>query len=159
MPVRKSADAGAPEDGIKIQPRTRTAALCVAKSQVLLVEHYDSVQRKPFLSLPGGRVETGETPEQAAIREVFEETGYRVSLRGSPKPINYYYFLWQGRNVFCETYWFLADLAFPQPEEHEGDENVIAVHWRPLAELPEVLSYHYAIKRTALSLLAGNHYY
>ena len=31
-------------------------------------------------SVPGGRVEPGETPEEAAAREVFEETGLRVRI-------------------------------------------------------------------------------
>jgi len=31
-------------------------------------------------SVPGGRVEPGETPEQAAAREVLEETGLRVQV-------------------------------------------------------------------------------
>lgn len=41
------------------------------------------VQRnyRPFgWTTPGGRLEDGESPEQAVIREVYEETGYSVSV-------------------------------------------------------------------------------
>ncbi|OGM31005.1 hypothetical protein A2630_04560 [Candidatus Woesebacteria bacterium RIFCSPHIGHO2_01_FULL_44_10] len=33
-----------------------------------------------MLTFPSGHVEFGETPEQAALREVLEETGYRIEI-------------------------------------------------------------------------------
>lgn len=40
------------------------------------------IKREDFevWGLPGGEIEIGETPAQAAVREVFEETGLRVKL-------------------------------------------------------------------------------
>lgn len=35
---------------------------------------------------PGGHIEHGETPEEAAIREVYEETGVKVKLLGERFP-------------------------------------------------------------------------
>ena len=36
-----------------------------------------------YWEFPGGRVEAGETPQQAAIRECLEETGLQVEVVGS----------------------------------------------------------------------------
>ncbi|MFD6081694.1 NUDIX domain-containing protein [Streptomyces hydrogenans] len=48
-------------------------------SRVLLVEH-----RWRGLVPPGGRVEAGETPRDAAARELLEETGLRAELLQEP---------------------------------------------------------------------------
>lgn len=47
--------------------------ICRFKDQWLLTRH----PRRGW-EFPGGKVEEGETPEEAAIREVYEETGARV---------------------------------------------------------------------------------
>ncbi len=50
--------------------------------KILLVKH------KKFNKWvqPGGHIEEDETPEEAAVREVFEETGLRIKLLGERFP-------------------------------------------------------------------------
>lgn len=56
-------------------------------SKVLLVKRRDV----PVWVLPGGGIDSDETPEQAAKREVFEETGFHIAIirqTGEYHPIN-----------------------------------------------------------------------
>ena len=49
-----------------------------AKGRVLLVRQYRLPAMRYLWELPAGRVDPGETPLQAARRELAEETGYRA---------------------------------------------------------------------------------
>jgi 8-oxo-dGTP diphosphatase len=54
-------------------------ALVIQNGLVLMVHQY--VQRGDSVwNFPGGGIEAGETPEEACIREVKEETGYEVKV-------------------------------------------------------------------------------
>lgn len=48
----------------------------ICNQKVLLVKRRDF----PLWDLPGGVVESGELPSEAAIREMYEETGYEVQI-------------------------------------------------------------------------------
>ncbi|MFQ5978378.1 MAG: NUDIX hydrolase [Candidatus Heimdallarchaeota archaeon] len=67
-------------------PGIAVGAVIVDKSQVLLVKHHTS--KKGFYSgmwiCPGGRLELGETLEEAARREVLEETGLKIEVESGP---------------------------------------------------------------------------
>jgi ADP-ribose pyrophosphatase YjhB (NUDIX family) len=56
-------------------------AVVVHDNRVLLVRNIHGVTRGRYL-LPAGLVNPGELPDQAAIRETFEETSLRVEIEG-----------------------------------------------------------------------------
>jgi len=50
--------------------------------RILLIKH----KKNRKWTQPGGHIEDNETPEEAALREVYEETGLRVRLLGERFP-------------------------------------------------------------------------
>lgn len=56
-------------------------AVVVHEDRVLLVRNKYGVTKGRYL-LPAGRVKLGETPDQAAARETFEETNLHVEIEG-----------------------------------------------------------------------------
>ncbi|MEX0428177.1 NUDIX hydrolase [Nocardioides sp. DS6] len=61
--------------------RLAAYAVIVRDGQVLLALWNEAADRKRW-TLPGGGVDLYETPEEGAVREVREETGYDVELTG-----------------------------------------------------------------------------
>jgi 8-oxo-dGTP pyrophosphatase MutT (NUDIX family) len=94
-------------------------------------------------SLPKGNLEPGETPEQAARREVSEETGLPLDLlavRGRLPPAEYAYRRRDGRLIFKRVEHFLIELtgdAAFHPQAAEVDE----VAWVPLDEAERRVAY------------------
>lgn len=56
--------------------------------QVVLVRQFRKPMEEIMLEIPAGRLELKETPENCALRELAEETGYSV---GSVEPLTIYY--------------------------------------------------------------------
>lgn len=66
----------APETGRSYKVRTGAYAILPTEGGLLLT-HQDAPE--PEVQLPGGGIDPGESPVQALIREVYEETGWRIS--------------------------------------------------------------------------------
>ncbi|WP_166021779.1 NUDIX hydrolase [Streptomyces chilikensis] len=75
-------------------------------------------------SLPKGKLHPGETPEQAAVREVAEETGHHVRL-GPRLPTVRYTVGGRPKRV---DYW-AAETA--SPDAFTPTHEVDALHWHP----------------------------
>ena len=59
--------------------RIRAVAVLIENDQIALMERHRL--GKHYFTFPGGGVDAGETPEQAVVREMAEETGLRVVVR------------------------------------------------------------------------------
>ena len=62
-------------------PRPTAGVVCLRGREVLLIKR-GNPPRQGQWSLPGGRIEWGETTETAALRELKEETGVDAELLG-----------------------------------------------------------------------------
>ncbi len=101
-------------------------------------------------AFPKGLIERGETPEEAALREVEEETGLEVKVGPLIEHINYYYkHPTKGVKIYKEVLYYLL---FVEGKKKEHDWEVAEVKKVPVSELIEVLSYT-SEKKSARKLL------
>ena len=61
-----------------IRPDYATIVPFVSDNEILMIKSYRHLVDSLQIEVPAGYIENGETPEQAALRELEEETGYRA---------------------------------------------------------------------------------
>ena len=113
--------------------------LVVDKSgeQGLLIGRIDKRGRMLW-SLPKGHIEAGESPEDAALREVLEETGIKSSITRSLGVIDFW-FMAEGKRIHKTVHHFLfSELSGTlEPQVSEVDD----VKWFPLDDIAKTLAY------------------
>jgi len=99
-------------------------------------------RKRGLWALPKGNIGLGEKPEEAARREIEEETGVQARLVTKLGDVRYVY-TWAGERIFKVVSFYLfryrrgrlGDIA---PEQRiEVDE----ARWLPLEEAPRLLAY------------------
>ena len=123
------------------------AAVIITEGRVLACERSAPPEVAGRWEFPGGKVEAGETDEQALARECNEELGVRVEVGarvGPDVPLAH------GRAVLRVYAARLLEGDRPQALEHTSmrwlaADELDSVHWLPadkpiVAELPELLA-------------------
>jgi 8-oxo-dGTP pyrophosphatase MutT (NUDIX family) len=88
--------------------------------------------------LPKGLVEPGEESEEAALREVQEETGLEARILSSLGEISYWY-VWGDDRVRKRVAFFLMEATGGDVSKH--DHEMEEVRWFPLDDAPRRATY------------------
>lgn len=118
----------------------RSAGGVVVRGQdvVVIVPTRRAADGKSVLALPKGHADEGETPLQAAIREVREEAGVAVEHIADLGEIRYWY-VRGGRRIAKAVEFFLFAYLCGDVEDH--DQEVQEARWMPLRQARQELSY------------------
>ncbi|MBM4780234.1 MAG: NUDIX hydrolase [Archangiaceae bacterium] len=97
---------------------------------------------KTVTALPKGHIDPGENAEQAATREVNEETGLTATLEQKLGDVKYVY-RWRGNTIFKEVEFFLFRYVSGEIDvlTEQMRKEVDRAYWIPLDEALTKLTY------------------
>lgn len=107
-----------------------SAAVCMNENnEVLMVKSYHS----DAWAIPSGGIEKGETPEECCVREVMEETGYRVAIveKLFVKEVTI-------TNIQVQTHYFKVRKLGESSGINDPDNIIETVAWKSLNDLETI---------------------
>jgi len=109
------------------------------------------VSRRNIWCLPKGLIEANETAEEAALREVKEETGLIGEIVGKIGKINYSFF--RKQPYFKTVHFYLLKFVGGSMDAHDSEMD--KVKWFPVSDAVKVLTYvnERKIMRKALKMI------
>ena len=122
--------------------------------QLVLAEQIDRHRQERTVRLPKGHIDPGETQEQAALREVLEETGIEARVLAPLTDVAYrFYHAKKDRHIPKRVHFFLMEHASGDPRPADGEMD--RVYWSDLEEALTRLTYENerGVVREAFALL------
>lgn len=117
------------------------------KGEILLQKRGD----KNLWGFPGGAVELGESLEEAVIREIFEETGLKISVEKLLGVYSKYEDHYPNGDV-CQPIAHFFEATDFTGELNSDNEETLELEFFPLNDFPPLVnSQHEAIKKDLLT--------
>ncbi|TND09974.1 MAG: ADP-ribose pyrophosphatase [Bacteroidetes bacterium] len=91
--------------------------------------------RRGKWDLPKGKLDKGETPEQAALREVEEECGISGMEIVKPLPSTWHTFMQDHRRILKRTWWFEMKYTGDQDPVPQQEEDIEKAIWADAAQM------------------------
>jgi 8-oxo-dGTP pyrophosphatase MutT (NUDIX family) len=110
------------------------------------------IKRNGLWDLPKGKLEEGEKPEIAAIREVEEECGIFNLKLGRLIYITLHTYNYEGVPTLKKTYWYEMNYKGPKQGIPQEDEGITKIAWVDFDAIPKKYQKTYASLRNLLNL-------
>jgi len=118
-------------------PEFSCGGVVLEGNKVLLVQ-VKSMKGRKIWTFPKGHIEAGETPRQAALREVLEETGYKASILKPMLKVRYAFTL-KGKYIKKVVQWYLMK-KLGRIGRHDPSE-ILAINWVSIIKAKEMVEY------------------
>ena len=115
------------------------------KEQKLLM-----IYRNDRWDLPKGKIETGEKRDDAAIREVNEETGIGMLTIEHPSCTTYHIYPFKNKKILKCTYWFRMHSDDENTPTPQVDEGITLAVWMDKKEVNRAFKLSYLSVMTLL---------
>lgn len=102
------------------------------------------IYRNNKWDLPKGRIEKDESVQQAAIREVEEETGVDGLTITKALPTTFHVFSRNGKYRLKKTYWYAMESDFNGMLQAQAEEGIEKAVWKKKSEIPILFEKAYA---------------
>lgn len=101
-------------------------------------EKYLFIKRLGMWDLPKGKIDAGESPEEAAIREIYEECGVLCEKVNELITITYHTYEYEGRPTIKKTYWYTLDYAGAKDLSVQEEEGITKARWFGLQKIEKI---------------------
>jgi 8-oxo-dGTP pyrophosphatase MutT (NUDIX family) len=106
---------------------------------------YLFIFRRGKWDLPKGKIDEGESPEMAAVREVEEECGVQISKLGELLSVTYHIYPTKKELVLKKTYWYDMEVSGSLELIPQIEEEITEAVWLKTSELNEVKQNSYPL--------------
>ncbi len=102
------------------------------------------IKRNGFWDIPKGKMESNETSESAAIREIQEECGISGKLIIRKKIIETYHtYEFKNKSILKKTHWYCLEYIGDNSTKPQLEEGITEIQWLPQNQFSTIESNTY----------------
>ncbi len=101
-------------------------------------DKYLFIKRNGVWDIPKGKIESNESPDLAAVREIEEECGINCEKVEKMICITYHTYQFKGKDTLKKTYWYSLNYEGKKNLVAQTEEGITKVKWKKLEQIQKI---------------------